>query len=185
MIRANSPATSAKGQYFSFDAIVATVIVIIAVSSLLGYWFSAQSIIESRANPMYADALRVAETLMSPGVPADWQNGDPNDIRQLGLTTGRGNELRETKIARLKAFADPYGDYAKMGRLLGTGGFNYYITVNQSDVQSEGYGEEIGNSSYAAAGNVEVVVAHRGGTIVDPLEPTKRIPVKITVYLYR
>ncbi|MEM2137719.1 MAG: hypothetical protein QW568_01395 [Candidatus Anstonellaceae archaeon] len=173
-----------RGQYFSFDAIVATVMIVIAISSLLGYWFSAQSIIESRANPMYADALRVSETLMSPGVPANWQNGDPNDIKEIGIGTGVGNELDDSKVSRLQAFADPSVDYVRMGRLLRTSGFNYYILINQSDVETGGYRAAIGNSSYAASSNVEVVVAHRGATIYDSATG-KKVPLRVSVFLYR
>jgi hypothetical protein len=172
-----------KGQYFSFDAIVATVIIVIAISSLLGYWFSAQSIIESRANPMYADALRVAETIMSPGVPSNWTEYNIGEAKTVGLSTGTANELDETKVDELAALASSSQEnYSYVGRLLRTSGFNYYILINQSDVETGGYSAAIGNSSYSAASNVEVVVAHRGATISWG---GKKVPLKVSVFLYR
>ena len=61
-----------KGQYFSFDAVVASVIMVIAVTSLVAYWFGVQSVAESRSSDMYADSLRIAESLLSPGSPSNW-----------------------------------------------------------------------------------------------------------------
>jgi len=56
-----------KGQYFSFDAIIATVIMVLAFSSLVAYWYGAQSVVESRTYSRLADADRIAESLLSPG----------------------------------------------------------------------------------------------------------------------
>ena len=35
-----------KGQYFSFDAVIATVIMVLAFSSLVAYWYGAQAVVE-------------------------------------------------------------------------------------------------------------------------------------------
>ena len=61
-----------KGQYFSFDAIIATVIVVIAMTSLLTYWFSVQSVVDAKSNYMQSAAMNMADTLMSPGIPENW-----------------------------------------------------------------------------------------------------------------
>jgi hypothetical protein len=170
-----------KGQYFSFDAIIATVIMVIAITSLVGYWVSTQNVMDSRANPLYPNALRVAESLLSPGVPENWDGVSFDEVRQIGLTNGFSNELDSQKVDKLKFYAAPASaDYAKVGNLLRAEG-NYYVVIQQTD-NSSGYSyyAAIGNSSYADAS--EVVVAHRGAVVDDG--GVKR-PVQITVYIFR
>ena len=49
-----------KGQYFSFDAIIATVIMVLAFSSLVAYWYGAQAVDESRTYSRLAEENRQA-----------------------------------------------------------------------------------------------------------------------------
>ena len=92
-----------KGQYFSFDAIIATVIMVIAFITLVAYWLGAQSIIDSRANNTYADAIRVADSLFAPGSPSNWNSPllSLADIKQIGLSNNFDNQFNVSKISRL------------------------------------------------------------------------------------
>jgi hypothetical protein len=56
-----------RGQYFSFDAIIASVIFILTFVSLLSYWFSVKSSLESKEDEISKEAARVAEILFTPG----------------------------------------------------------------------------------------------------------------------
>ncbi len=171
-----------KGQYFSFDAIIATVIMVIAITSLVGYWIGTQNVMDSRANPFYPNALRVAESLLSPGVPENWADSsvELGNVRQIGLTNGFSNELNEHKVETLLSDASLSSNYSYVGNLLRAQG-NYFIEIQETD-NSTGfiYYKAIGNSSYASAN--EVVVAHRGA-VVDAGGVMH--PVQITVYIFR
>src|SRR3989338_6495002 len=93
-----------KGQYFSFDAIVATVILVLAVTTLATYWFGVHSVVDAKSDYLYSTALRTGDALLSPGVPSGWTDpliikpdlSDPSDlakINQLGLANGYGNDI--------------------------------------------------------------------------------------------
>jgi hypothetical protein len=125
---------SMRGQYFSFDAIIATVIMVLAFSSLIAYWYGAQAVVESRVYGRLADAERIAETLLSPGSPSDWEEsvGDMNQIRQVGIATGFGNEISQGKLEMFQAMGEGQY-YPATGNLLRSGG-DYYILVERTDV---------------------------------------------------
>jgi len=87
-----------KGQYFSFDAIIATVIFILALISLLSYWHSLRSIFESQGGDIISDATRISELLLTPGYPQDADSCD--NMEQLGLTLSWSDKrINATKLA--------------------------------------------------------------------------------------
>lgn len=61
-----------KGQYFSFDAIVAAIIFILGITLLMGNWFAIRQASDSTPMQLQEDALRVSDVLLSPGVPQNW-----------------------------------------------------------------------------------------------------------------
>ncbi len=160
-----------KGQYFSFDAIVATVIMAIAITTLVAYWFGAQSVIDSRSNPMQSDAMRIAESLLSPGVPANWTKYGIEDTYQFGLTDGYSNALVREKLNKLGALAS--ANYTAVGRIMRAPA-DYYIRIDRVDCGNCGPEIEIGHADAQAAS--EVVVAHRGAVLEGR-------PVRIRVFL--
>lgn len=175
-----------KGQYFSFDAIIASVIMVVAITSLTAYWFGVQSVVESKSSPMYADALRVAESLVSPGSPENWTlyagtQAGLSQIRQIGLTKSYGGELDLAKITTLQNLSLT-GNYVQAGRIMRVPG-EYYIVIEQTDNPTSGKHFEIGTSSFTV-NSTEVAIAHRGAVLKD--ENTGiMLPMRITVYLWR
>jgi hypothetical protein len=59
-----------KGQYFSFDAIIASVIFVLALVALLSYWHSVRSFLEYQNDPLSKEAIRVSNLLFVPGSPS-------------------------------------------------------------------------------------------------------------------
>ena len=55
-----------KGQYFSFDAIIASVIFVLALVALLSYWHSVRSFLDYQNDPMSKEAIRVSNLLFTP-----------------------------------------------------------------------------------------------------------------------
>jgi len=165
-----------KGQYFSFDAIIATVIMVLAFSSLVAYWHGAQAVVESRTYSRLADANRVAESLLSPGSPSGWADGTHSmgDVRHIGIATGFNNELDMNKVATLQEMAKQANYYRETGNLLRAGG-DYFILIEQTDGNGAAIAE-IGNGDYADAGYV--AVANRGATLDGR-------PVRMRVFLWK
>ena len=175
-----------KGQYFSFDAVVATLIMVVAITSLVAYWFGVQSVVESRNNPMYADSLRMAESLLSPGSPSNWtayvtgNSADLESIRQIGLTKNFSNELDRDKIDRLRALSYDSSNYSKVGNIMRATG-DYYIKIERTDdINGEKF--EIGVNP-ALFNATEVAIANRGAVIDDG--SGKMVPMRLRLYLWR
>jgi len=55
-----------KGQYFSFDAIIAAVIFLMAVVLLLGYWHSIKTFLDYQTSDVMKENLRIASLLFVP-----------------------------------------------------------------------------------------------------------------------
>ncbi|MCX8196895.1 MAG: hypothetical protein N3G80_01085 [Candidatus Micrarchaeota archaeon] len=163
-----------KAQYFSFDAIVASVIMIIAMATLASFWLSSQSIAESSNSPLYADALRIAEALRSPGSPSNWSlYFDLNQIRQFGFAKDHfSGQLDENKISRMSALAA--ANYSAVGRIMRAPA-NYYIVVEQTDNRT-GSSYSIGRAVPQNA--TEVAIVYRGAILNGR-------PVRMKVYLWR
>jgi hypothetical protein len=70
-----------KGQYFSFDAIIASVIFVLALVALLSYWHSVRSFLEYQNDPLSKEAIRVSNLLFIPGSPSS----DCASMTQFGL----------------------------------------------------------------------------------------------------
>lgn len=73
-----------KGQYFSFDAIIGSVIFVLALVALLSYWHSVQSFLNYQNDPMSTDLIRVSNLLFVPGATST----DCNSMASLGLAVG-------------------------------------------------------------------------------------------------
>jgi hypothetical protein len=89
---------SKKGQYFSFDAIMATLVFLLAVSLLSNYWFGVRAAAE-KGDDTYKEALRISDSLLGEGVPQNWHTG--STAYSFGLAkTNATAELDKAKILR-------------------------------------------------------------------------------------
>ncbi len=55
-----------KGQYFSFDAIIASVIFILTFMAIVTYWFSVKSSLESKDDQISKEAARITDSMLTP-----------------------------------------------------------------------------------------------------------------------
>ncbi|MBS3067116.1 hypothetical protein J4450_00315 [Candidatus Micrarchaeota archaeon] len=87
-----------KGQYFSFDAIVASVMFILALFTLLSYWHSTRTALNSQTNDFAKEALRISDIMLTPGYP---EGAACNSAahKQLGLSMGwQDRRINKTKF---------------------------------------------------------------------------------------
>ncbi|MDD5171806.1 MAG: hypothetical protein PHF60_02105 [Candidatus ainarchaeum sp.] len=70
-----------KGQYFSFDAIIASVIFILALVALLSYWHSVKSFLDYQDDPLSREAVRLSNLFFTPPSPSS----DCGTMDQLGF----------------------------------------------------------------------------------------------------
>ena len=69
-----------KGQYFSFDAIIGSVIFILALVALLSYWHSVRSFLDYQNDPLSSEVTRVSNLLFVPPPTTDCAS-----MKQFGL----------------------------------------------------------------------------------------------------
>lgn len=95
---------TSKGQYFSFDAIVATVIFILTVVTLLSYWHSVRTSMEFQTNTDIMEAIRISDLFFSPGSPADASCGSQY---QLGFAVSWNDKrINKTKFLSCASLSD-------------------------------------------------------------------------------
>lgn len=77
-----------KGQYFSFDAIVASVIFVLALMALLSYWHGVRTYLGYQNNDIQKDSIRVSNLLFAPAYPdsAVDSSFDCDSIQRLGFS---------------------------------------------------------------------------------------------------
>ncbi len=186
-----------KGQYFSFDPIIATVIVVMAMATLMTYWFSVQSVVDAKGGIMHSQARDVADALFSPGSPSNWQAlvkaSEPetlSEATQLGIANDYTNFINETKLLRLKEIAGADAEtYLNVKKLFHASGFGeeLYIVVQQAEDNSVIYqiGCDYSTGILPTAPVSEVAIVHRGGTLVFENPDTPPVPVRVLVAVWR
>jgi hypothetical protein len=83
-----------RGQYFSFDAIIASVIFVLALVALLSYWHSVRSFLDYQNDPLSKDAIRVSNLLFTPPSPSS----DCGMMGRLGLAKDWDDRRVESSI---------------------------------------------------------------------------------------
>lgn len=105
-----------KGQYFSFDAIIASVIFVLALVALLSYWHSVRSFLDFQNDQVSQDTIKVSNSLFYPPAPST----DCSSLITMGFGVSwddrRVNESFMLNCASLKTeqqlqqeFGTPYG----------------------------------------------------------------------------
>ena len=81
-----------KGQVWSYDLMMSSILFVIAMGILAFFWWSARTNMTEEKDTMTLESIKVADNLVSPGSPTDWQSSiDVNDqstwsnVQQIGL----------------------------------------------------------------------------------------------------
>jgi hypothetical protein len=102
-----------KGQYFSFDAIIASVIFVLALVALLSYWHSMRSFLDYQNDPMTKEAVRISNLFFIPptysGVGTDCE-----DIQSLGFAVNWTDKRIDPAIVACAASNDEEWLYQKL-----------------------------------------------------------------------
>ncbi|OYT38086.1 hypothetical protein B6U82_00640 [Candidatus Pacearchaeota archaeon ex4484_31] len=91
-----------KAEIFGIDLIIASFIFGAAAILL---FHSASTKPYSETETMLKEAEKLSNILLSEGYPKDWQSVSENEIKIVGLGTGRKNEISKEKMERLKQLA--------------------------------------------------------------------------------
>lgn len=159
-----------KGQYFSFDAIIAAVIFVLALMALLSYWYAVKNYLDSQNDELEKEAIRISNLLLSPPYPA----GSCAGMETLGLSMSWTDKRVDQGMLDCTNFAD--GEWVK--ERLATP-FDVSINVIRlPDMRTWRVGEEPGVTTS------EVVKMHRFATLVDDVDGSTQLAV-IELKVYR
>jgi len=81
-----------KGQVWSYDLIIGSILFVIAMGILAFFWWSVRTNMTEEKDKMILESIKVADSLVSPGSPTNWESAvNLNDqstwqgIQQIGL----------------------------------------------------------------------------------------------------
>jgi hypothetical protein len=158
-----------KGQYFSFDAIIAAVIFILAIVALLSYWHSVRSFLDYQNDPLAKDAIRVSNMLFTPSSPA---SPDCATADRLGFAIAWDDRRMDEATVDCAAGQAPAWLRQKLGTQYGAS-----ITVTNL---ADGTVTVIGGEVPETAANV--VKIRRLATLVNSTGGTALAAVDLSMY---
>ncbi len=123
------------------DAIIASIIFVLALSLLMSHWFSLRAQNESRSSVLQDDADRLSTLLISPPDPPDWYK-NPSSARTAGLALN-GSRLGALNLTAFTGFdnavisLDPRLNPAKYNaaRALMATPAEFYIIINTTPIE--------------------------------------------------
>jgi hypothetical protein len=170
-----------KGQYFSFDAIIASVIFMIAVVMLLSYWHSVKTFLEYQSGDMSREAMRIAAMLLSPPSPSYALGKNCGSMQSIGLVNSFVDKtINESTLECLQSqqqanstflkskFATPYNVAISVTKVAKAGSSKASYTIGTIDTSKP---------------SSEIVKIRRIATLVD--DAGKTSIATIDVYLYK
>ncbi|MCX8202558.1 MAG: hypothetical protein N3G74_02005 [Candidatus Micrarchaeota archaeon] len=114
-----------KGQFFSYDAIVAGILFILLLTLLYNYWNSLRTTVSVRIDDASRIALSVSSMLLTPGYPLDW---NATNFNQIGLAEHHNTiRISEAKVSNLSILS--YTSYQTVKERLGIGPYEFFITI--------------------------------------------------------
>jgi hypothetical protein len=125
--------TSSRGQLFTGDLSIATLVFLIVLASLFFLWSSSTEDIENstKLRDLKRMSSDVAEQLIrTTGVPEDWQ---PSTVRVMGLSDN-SRTINGTKLLYFIGMMDSNGsEYESNKYLLGLGQYDFFLNITDID----------------------------------------------------
>ena len=116
---------------FSTELVLASAVFIAAIVIFVSIWNSmlASYLEEQHSREMQATLMGVSDMLvLSPGTPADWEEGALSDASAFGLASSP-NVISAAKANALQGLK---GDYQKVKENMGAGRFDVFMSINDS-----------------------------------------------------
>lgn len=124
------PSGSMKGQFFSYDAIIAGAIFAVLLTLLFVYWSSLRSIIFTQIDDMFRVGTSVSNSLLTPGSPSNW---DTTNVLKIGLTTeANAMRLDPGKITNLSLMT--LNNYDEIREKLGVSPYDFLLVVGDDRI---------------------------------------------------
>ena len=153
------------------DAIVASVIFVLALSILMSHFFALRAMNDSRSSYLVDDAYRISDVLLGPGDPPRWYaNPRGANTSGFGYNGSRDGSLNFTALREAAVLLDPSEINYNQTRALLVTPAEYYVEINTTSADplvSNLSLIRIGYEPLPRFNPQEVVTVRRGITIVD------------------
>lgn len=165
-----------KGQYFSFDAIIASVIFVLTLIMLLSYWNSVKTFLDFQAEDMAKEATRISTLLFVAPIPS---GVDCTSYDRLGLAISiKDKRMNETSLKCL--------DGMDTASLRGNLSALYNVSIVITDTYNENKPYILGVDPTSQAfmdSKTEITKLRRLGTIA--MENGQDHMAKVDIYVYK
>jgi len=158
-----------KGQYFSFDAIIASVIFVLALVALLSYWHSVRSFLDYQNDPLSKDVIRVSNLLFTPPSPISSSCGD---MDRLGFARAWDDRRVNESIVDCAESQNQAWLRSKLSTAYGTS----ISVTNLEDGSVRTIGGEV------PSGTANVVKIRRLATLVNGTGGTILVAIDLSMY---
>ncbi|MBN1169825.1 hypothetical protein JXA56_02280 [Candidatus Micrarchaeota archaeon] len=159
-----------KGQYFSFDAIIASVIFVLALVALLSYWHSVMSFLEFQNDALSKDAVKISNNLFMPSAPSS----ECNRIERLGFANSWNDKKLNESILTCAAGKN-------MEWLKNRTGASYDLSIKVENLADNSV-RVIGGSPEDVQNAYEVAKLRRLATVQKANGETYLATVDISIY---
>lgn len=163
-----------KGQYFSFDAIIATLMFILIVISLLSYWSAARSTMEFQNGDLLKEAQRVSDYMFSP---------PPASIPEGQCAFGFSDSWN-SRLLHFSDISNCMGVSQETLRGAAQSPYNVTILFNLTRVIGDTKEFYIGSDPADIPSNAEIAKVRRIAAIEHDFGDTSTLAT-VDVYLYR
>ncbi len=158
-----------KGQYFSFDAIIASVIFVMALVALLSYWYSVKAYLDNQNDDLSREAVRISNVLFIPSPPLSSRCGDG----RVGFAVSWDDKRLNRTL--LECARDENNDELLRKHL----GYSYNLSILVSPISAT---RPIQIGSNAPDTATQIVNLYRVASVVDESGTTTLAQVKLTMY---
>jgi len=159
-----------KGQYFSFDAIIGSVIFVLALIALLSYWHSVRSFLDYQNDPLSSEVTRVSNLLFVPPPPSDCVH-----LTKFGLAVSFDDPRVNSSI--IKCINDTKDEKWLQGAL----GTPYNVSIEVTDISGNTPTMFLGGQ-VPTSKLMNVVKMRRLSSVVNPDGTTYLAAFDLTMY---
>jgi len=159
-----------KGQYFSFDAIIASVIFIMAIVLLISYWHSVKTFLDYQTSDVTKESMRIASLLFIPAFP---EGADCSTLENIGFANNWDDRRIREDLLECSSLQSTEWLKEKVGT-------PYNISIKITYVDND-YWFTIGDAVIPSEA-IEVSNMRRAASVVNDTGGTRLAYVDISVY---
>ncbi|MGV8176748.1 MAG: hypothetical protein ACP5NX_03045 [Candidatus Bilamarchaeaceae archaeon] len=175
----NAGGKTMKGQYFSFDAIVAAIMFILIFATIIAYWNSVRVSFDTQGGgDMMKTAVRISDQLMNPGYTSEDPLKQDENVVGFGMSWGD----KRLDLGKIEDFQGVAGTGSVKGKFATN--YEVYITM---EIYSYGGDPKTLKFGNAPDDSTTTQIAHftRDAPIIMDKKTGETAISRMDIYVYR